>query len=214
MSEIQLKSKQRLLVENGVIFWTSGLAIDADGCPKAYGPPNSGALDYLANAGSTGNWWGLACNSKGLPYIQGPEDPCPGMYVSTTSLVDHAKAGWDPARYVDSGLVPYIAIPRELLNAGVQLGDLGVAYNAQSGDQCYFVVADVGPRGKVGEGSIALARALGVPEDPKHGGCTKGLWFAIFLGTSQGWPRTEEGMLEQITPLFEAWGGVEHFTRT
>src|SRR5258708_2675267 len=82
----------------------AGLAVDADGSPHAYAPSGSGlqGLDYLANAGHSGNWWGIATDSHGMPYIQGPNTPAPGYYVSTTALEDGSKAVNDPARYVNS----------------------------------------------------------------------------------------------------------------
>src|SRR4051812_22059936 len=43
---------------NEVVYWSSGMQIDADGCPRAYHPKNIG-LDWLANAGEPGNWYGL-----------------------------------------------------------------------------------------------------------------------------------------------------------
>ena len=71
----------------------------------------------------------------------------------------------------------------------------------------YFVVADVGPKGELGEGSIRLADALGFSSDPHRGGCSSGVRYVVFLGSSKGWPRSEEDMLAQVEPLFEAWGG-------
>jgi hypothetical protein len=72
----------------GTLYWTCPLAVDADGSPHAYHPPTPTApsgsppgLDYLANAGSPGNWWGIACGSSGDPYIQKSTDIAPGSPV-------------------------------------------------------------------------------------------------------------------------------------
>src|SRR5271166_5427692 len=80
---------------------TSRLYIDADGSPHAYAPEGSGlvTLHYLANAGSPGDWYGIATNSHGIPYIQGHADPAPGYYVSTTALEDPNYTASDPNRY-------------------------------------------------------------------------------------------------------------------
>jgi len=43
-------------------FYKSELTIDADGAYRAYHPKNIG-LDYLANAGSPGNWWALVTDN-------------------------------------------------------------------------------------------------------------------------------------------------------
>jgi hypothetical protein len=40
--------------------------------------------------------------------------------------------------------------------------------------------------GKYGEGSIALARALGIPSSPRNGGCADGVTFVVFPGSSKG----------------------------
>src|SRR5258708_1149439 len=71
----------------------SNLMIDADGSPFAYAPADSGlpALDYLGNAGHPGRWYGIACDKKGVPYVQTVGDPAPGYYVSTTALMDISK---------------------------------------------------------------------------------------------------------------------------
>src|SRR5688572_6747027 len=71
---------------DSVIVFKAKLSVDADGSPRAYGPANSG-LDNTANAGSTGNWWGVVTdngNKNGTPVLQGEDDPNPGMYISTT----------------------------------------------------------------------------------------------------------------------------------
>jgi len=169
------------------IKWTSGMEVDADGSPNAYS--ENGGLDYLANAGSPGNWYGLACDSNGNPYIQNDNDPSPGKYVSTTALQDHSKNVNDPYRYVDSGKIPYISIPRELKEQGIKLGDLCMVLFKNN--SCAAIIADIGPKGKYGEGSIYLANKLEIPNSPKHGGISSGVTFIIFKNTAAGipWPR-------------------------
>lgn len=190
-----------VFVENGVVRWTAGLAVDADGAPNAYAPPGSGLkpLDALANAGRPGNWWGIVTHTgrpDGIPIIQTASDPAPGYYVSTTSLIDRSRPRRDPRRYVDSTRVPYLAIPPEILRLGVKLGDVAhVAYKDRSSPA---VVADVGPRGKIGEGSIALAVALGLDGSPRRGGTSAGVECAVFCGSSRGWPRTEADPAERV----------------
>ena len=80
--------------------------IDADGSPHAYHPNGSPpGLDYLANAGSPGNWWGIATDnqkSSGNPVVQDSSDPAPGFYVATTALIDTSKSWKNPLAYVNS----------------------------------------------------------------------------------------------------------------
>ena len=49
--------------------------------------------------------------------MQGPGDPAPGYYVSTTSLHDANLPVTDPRRYVDSEQVPYLALPEPFVAA-------------------------------------------------------------------------------------------------
>lgn len=183
-------------IANDVVSWASGLEVDADGSSRAYTPLGSGLthLDALANAGSPGKWWGLACTDDGEPYVQRNSDKSPGRYVSTTSLENLQYARRDPRRYVDSEVVPFLAIPRELIKAGVKMGDLAiVTYGVKT---CGAICADIGPAGAIGEGSIALCQALGVDPfrgKPKHLllGIDAGVNFRVFLNsrTNPPWPR-------------------------
>src|ERR1019366_5819990 len=90
-------------------FYESGMTIDADGAPNAYHPDNSG-LDDLTNAGTPGNWEGLAKDRNGEPFVQGPGDPFPGYYVSSTALADRTRPVRDPLRYVDASNIPYVVL--------------------------------------------------------------------------------------------------------
>jgi hypothetical protein len=185
-------------IKEDVICWTGPMAINADGSPFAYHPNDKG-LDYLANAGSPGKWWGIACDPSGNPYIQGPTDPAPGYYVSTTSLTDKKRKSSDPQKYVNSSVVPYIVIPPDLKKIGVKLGDLAlVKFNS---NVCPAIIADIGPAGKVGEGSIALAERLGIKPSPKKGGTSNGVSFTIFMGTATGWPRDAAEIASTVIDL-------------
>jgi hypothetical protein len=184
------------------------MAVDADGDPAAYNP-HGGGDDALGNAGHDGDWYGVVCDHNGKPIVQGPHDPYPGDYISQTALIDRSKAVTDPRRYVDSRTVPYVSIPSELLaskGGPLHLGDVCmVSYGDR---QCAAVVGDVGPHGRYGEGSIALAKELDINPSPRHGGCDSGVTFTIFIGSSKGWPRTVEEFSEQATELFGQWGAA------
>ncbi len=194
------------------LAWESKLGVDGDGAPNCYGPPGTKPLDYLANAGGPGNWYGVVTDPFGNPVVQGPDDPFPGMYVSPTSLQDRTKVRTDPARYVNSVEIPYLAVPRNAVSDyGVKLGDVGFAYNRANGHMCAALVADIGPKNKWGEGSIALARELGVPSSPKNGGVSQGVVVVIFKGTSRGWPRTHAEVTQQVQDRLEELGGTEFY---
>lgn len=146
------------------------MTIDADGSPRAYGPRGTEPLDYLGNAGHPGNWWGLATDGHGKPFVQGTGDPCPGYYVSTTAYQRQAFGARNPRRYLDSETVPFIVVPLALCQAvgPVVLGCRAtVTYREKTVEA---MVGDIGPATHLGEASIAVAKALGINADPKTGG--------------------------------------------
>ena len=92
------------LNSDGSYTFLAGMTIDADGANghdgsgrAAYGPPGTDPLDYLANAGHEGNWWGIV-TVAGRPVVQHAGNPAPGYYISTTSYQREGYAITDPAR--------------------------------------------------------------------------------------------------------------------
>ena len=111
--------------ELAISCFTKGVAIDADGHPFAYHPDNSG-LDDLKHAGYHGNWWGIAtddASASGEPIIQKADDPAPGYFVSTTSLINPHYNFDNPRRYVDAAAFPYFVLP-EKFKPAISLGDI------------------------------------------------------------------------------------------
>lgn len=171
--------------ENAVLAFESGLSIDADGSPHAYHPAPQPGLDFLANAGEPGNWWALVTDngqSNGNPLIQGPGDPAPGYYISTTTLEDPSKSRGDARRYVDSETIPFVALPPKIKQF-FRLGDIGMAFNKVNQARSFFIFADIGPGNHIGEGSIKLAENLGINNNARHGG-TDGKVVYLLFGNS------------------------------
>ncbi len=189
-----------------------GLAIDADGAPNAYHPLDIGT-DDLKNAGEPDHWWGIATNQNGKPFIQKAGDPYPGFYVSTTALQDKTKAINDPRRYVDSNTIPYIVLPArpKKHQGGAKLGDFCVVvYRVKNKYRvAYAIFADLGPENKLGEGSIALAKALGIPSDPRLGGIEQGVLYLVFPDSGNGKPRTIQEINTITKRLFKNWDGLK-----
>lgn len=190
----------------------SGMAIDADGSPHAYNPTDTG-LDYLANAGHPGSWWGIVTDtgkSDGKPVIQVSSDPAPGGYVSSTSLADSHYSRIQQRRYVDSETIPFIVLPSAVIRAtGIYLGDLVLVTHTGTGVRCFAVFADGGPAGKIGEGSIALAKALGVASSPKYGGTSsRVLAYLGFPGSGSLVPRTVADINTRGAAALAAFGGL------
>ncbi len=175
---------------DSVLVYTSGMTIDADGSPRAYHPVSDSGLDALANAGRKGNWWGIVTDKKGEPVVQDKDDPYPGFYISTTSLVDGTKKETDPARYVNSDSIPYIVIPNNaMMLAHAKKGDIALVQNLRNSKTSFAIFADVGPKDKIGEGSMKLAENLGIDSSPRSGGQADSVKYTVFCGSGNGKPR-------------------------
>lgn len=163
---------------NGRVHWTGGgMDIDADGANGetrhpvngkrlyAYGPENTG-LDDNRNAGYPhGDYQEiLVCDARGNPILQEG-----GGWYSRTAYSRGAL--WpEKLRWLDSCSVPYVVVSPVIRRRarGIVLGCRArVTYFGLSVDA---VVGDVGPEKKIGEGSIALAEALGIDPDARVGG--------------------------------------------
>jgi hypothetical protein len=207
LSETKIR---RFSSDTKIFFFRAGMAIDADGSPHAYHPDDDPGLDDLANAGHPGDWWALVTDtgdSDGDPVVQGAKDPAPGFYISTTTLEDRKKDRKDPKRYVNAETIPFFVLPGNK-RFGAKLGDFGFVVNSTNGKSCGCVFADTGPVDEVGEGSIALAKALGLNANPKNGGADDGLAYIIFPDSGAGWPLSADEIGKKATKLFENWGGM------
>lgn len=191
-------------------FYETGMTINADGSPRAYHPEGSPpGLDRLANAGRPGSWWGIATDGSGRPFIQGPNDPAPGYYVSTTALINPSKPAHSPARYVNSEKINFIVSARGM-GGGAKLGDFAAVIF--KGRVAFAVCADIGPADHLGEGSIALANGLGIPSNPRNGGTGQEVTYVVFPGSRADWPLTQAQIDQRAATLFAAWGGLGQVT--
>ena len=59
--------------------------------------------------------------------------------------------------------------------------------NLHNGKSSFAIYADIGT---LGEGSIALADALGIYSDARRGGQSEGILYLLFPGSGNGKPRT------------------------
>lgn len=212
LETFQLK-QQNLPVLNadGGILFTAGMTIDADGAPNAYGPRNRG-LDYTANARGKDGWAALVTNRYGRPVIQ-KTGPYRGYYVSTTSLHhSNVSDSRSPKKYIDATRILYIALPADFAAAyGISLGDLALVVNQANGRSAYAIFADVGPKGRIGEGSIALAEALRIPANPRHDSLEEGVTYLIFPGSAAHVADhiTARHIKTLAARQYHRWGGTE-----
>ena len=172
------------IVGTNIIFWLAGMAIDADGAYRAYDRLGRG-LDYLANAGSPGNWYGIVTDPQThTPFIQKSSDPAPGFYISSTAWEDPTKETRDPRRYLDSESIPFLVVPGHMAG-GLKMGDFCTMVNVSNNQVIHGLCGDIGPRSKIGEASIAAAKGLGIPSSPKSGGTdSRKILYIAYQGTA------------------------------
>jgi hypothetical protein len=207
------------LLDRQAFFFISGMTIDADGSPNAYHPggaADDAGLDELSNAGKPGEWNGIITDRDGDPLIQQERDPYPGYYISCTSLFDKTKTFSDPTRYVDASKIPYVVLPQDIADrGGARLGDFAVVVNLGNGKSSFAIYADIGT---LGEGSVALANALGIQSDARHGGESDGILYLLFPGSGNRRPRTvaeiqsagEKLLIDQWDEMTKVSSCVEH----
>ena len=164
----------------------TGLTVDGDGCPRCYGPNDTG-LDYTIDAGHPGNWFGVLTDATGNPVVQGGDDPAPGFYISTTSLQFKQYAVTDPRRYLNAEFVPYAVCPGILAqkSVGAVLGCKVIVVNMATNITVEAVCGDIGPSNHIGEGSIKLAEMLGFSGSPRDGGTSEAIIsYTFYPGTA------------------------------
>lgn len=212
----------KIVQVDGAVLYRSGLVVDADGSPNAY-RPGGGGLDYLSNAlvdphddlhNPVSGWAGILTDNgepTGKPLLQGANDPVPGNYISTTAATDPTWPPRTQRHYLNSEEVSFISVPHPLhreMSCGTF--DLAVVM-LHAGPPRGSIVGDVGPSKKVGEGSIALARRLGIPAHPKRGGVGSGVYTIIFPNSASRppWPRRPVEIEEMAFRRLTAWGGLD-----
>lgn len=168
--------------DQNVVRWVAKGSIDADGAngqnggPCAYREDGHG-LDANANAGWPNQGWRnvLIDDGHGHPLGDGKGN----WYSSTTyRWPDRPLA----TRYVDSWSVPYIVI-----NPIVRKRCRGIVIGAQGwitykDKRIPAVCVDVSGADNIGEMSIAAARQLDIPYNPRTGGVDSGVLFEVEAG--------------------------------
>jgi len=170
--------------EDGRVHFLADADIDADGAngqnsaPAAYKVDDTGT-ELLANGGMKIVGGKVVCaHSWARDIVILGEDNQPkvfpgGIIASMTWYRHPRKLPSDPAAYVDAETVPYIVVPPLIIQktVGIVRGcKAQVTFRSRSVD---CVVADRGPSNKIGELSIAAARAIGLPSSPRNGGTEK-----------------------------------------
>ncbi len=143
---------------------TVPMTVDVDGAPMSYGPNDSLALDFELNAHVGAKQTGAIVGylvENGKPVIQGPDDPAPGFYISTTAYYDVNNPNpKDPRRYVNAAEINYTVLSAAAKAHGVKPGDLCVVHSIRKNTTVFAIVGDAG-HSSGAEGSLALLQRLG-----------------------------------------------------
>ena len=86
------------------------------------------------------------------------------------------------------------------------MGDFAVAMNLRNGKSSFAIYADIGT---LGEGSVALADALGIWSDARHGGASDDIQYRLFPGSGNRKPRTVDEIQSEGEKLVYRWGGTK-----
>ncbi len=170
--------------DDGRVHFLADADIDADGANGQHGAPAAYKVDdsgteLLANGGMKIVQGKVVCAkswARSIVILDDDNEPkvFPGGIIASMTWYRHpGKAKDDPAAYIDSETVPYIVVPALVIQktAGIVRGcKARVTWQGKAVD---CVVADRGPANKIGELSIAAARAVGLPASPRTGGTTK-----------------------------------------
>jgi hypothetical protein len=110
---------------------------------------------------------------------------------------------------VDAAKIPYVVLPPVGLKHA-KLGDFATVVNLRNGKIAAAIVADKSaPELKLGEGSIALAEALGIDSNPRYGGSDGGVAYVIYSDSGNGKPRALEDIVRNSQDQFQMWGGLD-----
>ena len=204
-----------------IYAWHTGIASSRDETP-VYTPP-AGVIDRLGHLlGAVHRATRLTPQLEGLEYMA--ESPGAFLYFQSDLDLDtdgkrspgvaYEKTHQDQTSLagVDSNVTPYFVLPGGFAaQHGIKLGDLAVVLYR---DRIEFAVyADSGPRSKIGEGSIALHRALGFERVGGGGriidvGIPRGVVTVVFPGSGNGTAQTPESVRLAGAVRFRAIGGA------
>ncbi len=143
----------------------------------------------------------MAVDADGSPRAK-QIDPRHGQ-TKTSMRYDDGKT-----KYVNAEEVPYVVLPKgQYKPHGVQVGDMALVRNKENGKMAVAVFGDVGPKAKRGEGSMALARDLGLNPSPKHGGTQENkIEYLAFPKTRGERPKNQEELLSRMRAMEQRLG--------
>ena len=125
---------------------------------------------------------------------------------------DQTSLRFPGGRSLNANTIPFFVLPGGFGGQlGIQLGDIAAVLH--NGHLEFAVFADTGPRRKIGEGSIALHRALGFERVRANGrirdiGIDRDVLTIVFPGSGNGEPQTPDAIRALGRERFTALGGA------
>jgi hypothetical protein len=177
---------------DGRVHYTAAATICADGAngqhgkPAAYRADDTGS-DLLANGGMAIVGGKVICAhdwARSVVLLGADNQPrvfAGGVIGSMTWYRHPDLRADDPAAYVDAETVPYIVVPPMIVRKTYGVVRGAKARASWNGNSVDCVVAELGPHDRIGELSIAAARALGIPASPREGGLDRPeVWYELW----------------------------------
>ena|SRR5438105_5764339 len=102
-------------------------------------------------------------------------------------------------RALNADVDQYIVVPPAIISGvgPIVLGSQAHVTNTLNGKSCEAVVGDIGPHRKLGEISVACAKALGIPSSPVSGGVDE---HVVKYVIEPGVPAVVNGVTYQLQP--------------
>jgi hypothetical protein len=115
-------------------------------------------------------------------------DTDPDFQNQTSALTSEGQ-------FLDAESLPYVVIPQpspafDFGAAGLELGTVVMVVYKERID--FGIIGDTGPANIIGEGSYALARALGIDPDPRNGGTSDPVLYVAFKGKASVVKKNED----------------------
>ena len=187
---------------------------DTSDAPTDAPPAPVTAADLLARTGSCNRIAGSPlystdsgetatiplCQLEGAIFWQADMDiDCDGgsssLCRSDPSYLPDTSANTSSGMPLDASTLPFIVIPLPRTGFDFRTHDIhlgSVAAVIYQGRVVYAIFGDEGPSSIIGEGSNALATALGIDADPRVGGVDNGVTYIVFTGASGVVSRNED----------------------
>jgi hypothetical protein len=132
-----------------------------------------------------------------------------GLSKTDKTGTDKTSLHYSNGESLNPGTIPFIVVPTDFRQSFplIDLGDYAAV--SYSGRTAYAIIGDHGPRGVVGEGSVALARSLGIPSDANRGGADGGVQYLIFPQSRDSEPSRSAASIQTRGRALRTEAGLE-----